>query len=122
MNSPRAAEAIFNKLCETFKRHGTDDWIDVYRLGQELGFSKQQVQEALAWFETDEHSKVELDHSTTEHVRLGSHGKYLARVKDSSGGLPTVTSPRILHDPCPYIAVRNSYTKQTSGKAAKIFS
>jgi len=28
MNSPTAADAIFNKLCETFKRHGTDEWID----------------------------------------------------------------------------------------------
>jgi hypothetical protein len=111
MISPRAAEAIFNKLCETFKRDRTDEWVDVFRLGQELGFSKQQVQEALAWFETDEQSKVELDHSTTEHVRLGSHGKYLARVKDNSGGLPTVTSPRVLHDLRPYIAARNTYTK-----------
>jgi hypothetical protein len=51
----------------------------VFRLGQELGFSKEQVQEALAWFEGDEQSKVEIDHSPTEHVRLGSQGKYLAR-------------------------------------------
>jgi len=28
MNSPTATDAIFNKLCETFKRHGTDEWID----------------------------------------------------------------------------------------------
>ena len=28
MNSPKAADAIFNKLCEIFKRHGTDEWID----------------------------------------------------------------------------------------------
>ena len=45
----------------------------------ELGFSKEQVREALAWFEKDEQLKVEIDHSTTEHVRLGSQGKYLAR-------------------------------------------
>jgi hypothetical protein len=79
MNSTTAADAIFTKLCETFKRHGTDEWVDVFRLGQELGFSKEQVQEALAWFEADEQSKVEIDHSPTEHVRLGSQGKYLAR-------------------------------------------
>ncbi len=83
MNSPTAADAIFNKLCETFKRHGTDKWIDVYRLGQELGFSKEQVREALAWFRKDEQLKIEIDHSTTEHVRLGSQGKYLARSRSS---------------------------------------
>ena len=83
MNSSTAADAIFNKLCETFKRHGTDEWIDVYRLGQELGFSKEQVREALTWFQKDEQLKVEIDHSTTEHVRLGSQGKYLARSRSS---------------------------------------
>jgi hypothetical protein len=51
MNGPKAADAIFNKL--TFKRLGTDEWIDVYRLGQELGFSKEQMREALAQFEKD---------------------------------------------------------------------
>jgi hypothetical protein len=76
MNGPKAVDAIFNKLCETFKRLGTDEWIDGYRLGQELGFSKEQMREALAQFEKDEQWKVEIDHSTTEHVRLGSQGKY----------------------------------------------
>lgn len=76
MNGPKAADAIFNKLCETFKRLGTDEWIDVYRLGQESGFSKEQMREALAQFEKDEQWKVEIDHSTIEHVRLGSQGKY----------------------------------------------
>jgi DNA-binding transcriptional MerR regulator len=81
--NPKAADAIFNKLCETFQRHGTDEWIDVYRLGEELGFSKEQVREALAWFEKDEQLKVEIDHSTTEHVRLGAQGKHLARSRSS---------------------------------------
>jgi hypothetical protein len=78
MIGSKAADAIFNKLCETFKRHGTDEWIDVYRLGQELGFSKEQVRDALAQFEKDEQGKVEIDHSTTDRIRLGSQGKYLA--------------------------------------------
>jgi DNA-binding transcriptional regulator PaaX len=79
MNSPKAADAIFTKLCETFQRHGTDEWIDVYRLGEELGFSKEQVRVALAWFQKDEQLKVDIDHSTTDQVRLGAQGKYLAR-------------------------------------------
>lgn len=84
INSPSAADAIFTKLCETLNdtglmRHGTNEWIDVFLLGQELGFSKEQAQEAQVWFETYEQLKVEIDHSTTEHVKLGSHGKYLAR-------------------------------------------
>jgi hypothetical protein len=77
MNRPKVADAIFNKLSETFQRLGTDEWIDVYRLGQELGFSKEQVHEALTQFEKEEQWKVEIDHST-ERVRLGSQGKYLA--------------------------------------------
>ena len=42
---PKQQTQFFNKLCETFKRLGTDEWIDVYRLGQELGFSTEQVRE-----------------------------------------------------------------------------
>jgi hypothetical protein len=83
MNGPKAADAIFNKLCETFKQLGTDEWIDVYRLGQELGFSTEQVREALAWFQNDEQLKVDIDHSTTDQVRLGAQGKYLARSRSS---------------------------------------
>ena len=80
MNGSKAADAISNKLCETFKRLGTDEWIDVYRLGQELGFSTEQVREALAQFEKNEQWKVEIDRSLNNRtrVRLGSQGKYLA--------------------------------------------
>jgi DNA-binding transcriptional MerR regulator len=83
MNGSKAADAICNKLCETFKRLGTDEWIDVYRLAQELGFSTEQVREALAWFQNDEQLKVDIDHSTTDQVRLGAQGKYLTRSRSS---------------------------------------
>ena len=60
---PKQQTQFFNKLCETFKRLGTDEWIDVYRLGQELGFSTEQVREALAQLEKNEQWKVEIDRS-----------------------------------------------------------
>jgi hypothetical protein len=75
MNTPTAADAIFNKLCEKFKRDGKDDWENVYALGEELGYSKDEVRDALRDFEKVDQRHVEIDHITREHVRLATPGK-----------------------------------------------
>ena len=75
MTTTTAAQAIFQKLCDKFKRDGKDDWENVYTLGEELGYSKDEAREALRDFEKTDQWQVEIDHVTTERVRLSTPGK-----------------------------------------------
>ena len=75
MTTTTAAQAIFQKLCDKFKRDSKDDWENVYTLGEELGYSKDEVRAALRDFEKDAQWHVEIDHVTAEHVRLATPGK-----------------------------------------------
>ena len=59
MTTTTAAQAIFQKLCDKFKRDGKDDWENVYTLGEELGYSKDEAREALRDFEKTDQWQVE---------------------------------------------------------------
>ena len=69
-----ATEAIFQKLCETFKLDGEREWENAYTLGSELGFSKHEARNALWIFRTDGQHCVEIDQIRIERVRLTTVG------------------------------------------------
>ncbi len=75
MNSLTPGQAIFQKLCEKFKRDEKDGWVNVYALGEELGYSEDEVREALRDFEKADQSHVEIHLTAREHVRLTTAGK-----------------------------------------------
>jgi len=75
MNRLTAEQAIFQKLCENFKRDGKDDWENVYTLGRELGYSEDEVRHALRAFEKADPWHVEIHLTTRKHVRLTTPGK-----------------------------------------------
>jgi hypothetical protein len=76
MTERDAAEAIFQKLCEKFKLDGENDWENAFTLGGELGYSEDEVRNALWIFVTDGRHCVQIDHVSIERVRLTTVGKH----------------------------------------------
>jgi len=75
MTERDAAEAIFQKLCETFKLDGEHAWENAYTLGGDLGYSRYEIRSALWTFATDGQHCVEIDPIRIELVRLTTLGK-----------------------------------------------
>jgi hypothetical protein len=73
MTERDAAEAIFQKLCERFKLDGRE-WENAFTLGGELGFTEDEVRNALWIFRTDSQRCVEIDQIKIERVRLTKLG------------------------------------------------
>jgi hypothetical protein len=69
MTERDAAEAIFQKLCEKFKLDGRE-WENAFTLGGELGFTEDEVRNALWIFRTDVQHCVEIDQVKIERIRL----------------------------------------------------
>ena len=67
MMAREATEAIFQKLCEKFKLDGEQDWENAYTLGGELGYSEDEVRNALWIFATDGQRCIEID-----PIRIGA--------------------------------------------------
>ena len=75
MTERDATEAIFQKLREKFKLDGEPNWENAYILGIELGYSKDEIRNALWNFATDGQRCVEIDPIRIEQVRLTTLGK-----------------------------------------------
>jgi hypothetical protein len=73
MTERDATEAIFQKLCEKFKLNGRE-WENAFTLGGELGFTEDEVRNALWIFRTDSQRLVEIDQIKIERVRLTTLG------------------------------------------------
>jgi hypothetical protein len=69
MNSFTLGQAIFQRLCEEFKRDEKDGWANVYALGEELGYSEDEVREALRDFEKADQSHVEIHLTAPNGIR-----------------------------------------------------
>jgi hypothetical protein len=80
MTERDATEAIFQKLCEKFKLNGRE-WENAFTLGGELGFTEDEVRNALWIFRTDGQHCVEIDHVKRERIRLTRLG--IQRCKSS---------------------------------------
>jgi hypothetical protein len=76
-----ATEAIFQKLCEKFKLNGEWEWENAFTLGGELGFTENEVRNALWIFRTDGQGLVQIDQIKIEGVRLTTLG--IQRCKSS---------------------------------------
>jgi hypothetical protein len=70
MTERDATEAIFQKLCEKFKLDGEREWENAYTLGNELGFSEDEIRNALWIFSTDGQRCVQIDQIKRERVML----------------------------------------------------
>jgi hypothetical protein len=81
MTERDAAEAIFQKLCEQFKLDGEREWENAFTLGGELGFTEDEVRNALWIFRTDGQHCIQIDHIRRERVRLTTLG--IQRCKSS---------------------------------------
>jgi MFS superfamily sulfate permease-like transporter len=75
-DSGYVAATIVSELQDKF-RDGSDDSVDVYQLGRQLGFSTQQVRAALSEFKKD----AELDAVilSERYVKLGIRGQMMCR-------------------------------------------
>jgi hypothetical protein len=80
MTERDATEAIFQKLCGKFKLDGRE-WENVFTLGGELGFTENEVRNALWIFRTDSQRLVQIDQIKIERVRLTRLG--IQRCKSS---------------------------------------
>ena len=65
----------FSKAMRRVKRDEKDGWANVYALGEELGYSEDEVREALRDFEKADESHVEIHLTAREHARLTTPGK-----------------------------------------------
>jgi hypothetical protein len=74
-------EAIFQKLCEKFKLDGEREWENAYTLGNELGFSEDEIRNALWIFRTDGQRCIQIDQIKRERVMLTTLG--IQRCKSS---------------------------------------
>ena len=61
---------IFRELQDKQNREGKNDWVDVFEIGRQFGYSAEHVRNALSRFEANGESDVEI--STEGYVRLGS--------------------------------------------------
>jgi hypothetical protein len=84
VDARRVASEIFWELQDKFFRDGTDDLVDVYQLGQQLGFSTEEVRAALSEFRKSEQMDVVI--FTERHVKLGIRGQVMPRHERRSGG------------------------------------
>jgi len=71
------ASKILSQMQDKFFLEGTDDPVDVYQLGGQLGFSTEQVRAALSEFQKDEQIDVVI--ITERHVKLGIRGQMMRR-------------------------------------------
>jgi hypothetical protein len=81
MTERDAAEAIFQKLCEKFKLDGGREWENAFTLGGELGFTEDEIRNALWIFRTDGQRCVQIDHIRIGRVMLTTFG--IQRCKSS---------------------------------------
>jgi hypothetical protein len=81
MTERDAAEAIFQKLCEKFELDGERKWENAFTFGGELGFTEDEVRNALWIFRTDSQHLVQIDQIKIERVRLTTLG--IQRCKSS---------------------------------------
>jgi hypothetical protein len=70
-----ATEGIFQKLCEKFKLDGENDWESAFALGGELGYSENEIRNALWIFVTDGRNYVEVDGISIGQIRLTTLGE-----------------------------------------------
>lgn len=66
---------FFKSYARSIKLDGEQEWKNAYTLGGELGYSKDEVRNALWNFATDGQHFVEIDHIRIEQVRLTTLGK-----------------------------------------------
>jgi hypothetical protein len=71
------AAEILSALQDKQYRDGKNDWVDVYELGRKLGFSTQQIREALSEFERG--GQIDVVISTEKYVKLGIRGQMMRR-------------------------------------------
>jgi hypothetical protein len=66
------AVSILKELQDRHSREGSNDWVDIYEVGTQLGFSARQIRAALAEFEEDR--QIDVIVGTENHVALGIRG------------------------------------------------
>lgn len=74
MTERDAAEAISQKLCEKFKLDGEREYENAFTLGGDLGFTEDEIRNALWIFRTDGQRCVQIDQIKIERVRLTTLG------------------------------------------------
>jgi hypothetical protein len=71
------ADRILSELQDRQFRDGKNDWVDVFGLGKQLGFSAVQVRAALSEFERG--GQIDVVISTEKYVKLAIRGQMMRR-------------------------------------------
>jgi hypothetical protein len=71
------AVTILKELQDRQFRDGNNDWVDIYEVGKQLGFSTRQIRAALSEFEEDRQIDVVI--GAENHVALGIRGLMMPR-------------------------------------------